>query len=149
MLRARIREICPDPKSATAWAVFSTSSSQEGWPDNHKRAHRLFKLERPESKNEAVSRATGPPLTAKTSSQPLVYTRAGPFILWPLCASAAVNSVAYHMNNDSRQCLALEVDQSMKAEQVVAVMDRLKQEHGRALGAYQSGQRQRIYLQSL
>jgi putative transposase len=33
--------------------------------------------------------------------------------------------------NYSRQCLAIEVNQSIKAEQVVAVMERLKQQNGR------------------
>jgi putative transposase len=35
------------------------------------------------------------------------------------------------VDNFSRQCLAIEVDQGIKGEQVVAVMERLKEEHGR------------------
>ncbi|TPE42444.1 transposase family protein [Pontibacter mangrovi] len=35
------------------------------------------------------------------------------------------------VDNYSRQCLAIEVDQGIKGEQVVAVMERLKQQHGR------------------
>lgn len=35
------------------------------------------------------------------------------------------------MDNYSRQYLAIEVDQVMKGEQMMAVMERLKQEYGR------------------
>lgn len=35
------------------------------------------------------------------------------------------------VDNYSHQCLAIEVDQGIKGEQVVAVMERLKQEHNR------------------
>ena len=34
------------------------------------------------------------------------------------------------MDNYSRQCLAIEVSPTLKAEQVVVVMERLRQEHG-------------------
>lgn len=38
------------------------------------------------------------------------------------------------VDNYSRRCLAIEVDQGIKGEQVVAVMERLKQQHGRVPG---------------
>jgi putative transposase len=112
------------------WRIF-TLLRREGWPDNHKRVHRLYKLEglnlrslRPRRNRAAAHRQQW----GQVSNLHECWSM--DFVADQLFDGRKFRSLTV-VYNYSRRCLAIEVDQGIKGEQVVAVMERLKQELGR------------------
>lgn len=103
---------------------------REGWPDNHKRVHRLYCLEglnlrskRPRRNRVAAHRVERLPLGRLHQSWSMDFVADNLFDGRKIRALAIVD-------NFSRQCLAIHVGQSLKGEDVVAVVQRLHQELG-------------------
>jgi putative transposase len=129
MLRARMRQIAQTRVRYGMWRIY-TLLRREGWPDNHKRVHRLYKLEglnlrslRPRRCRAAAHRLQQQPATSLHASWSM------DFVADQLFNGRRFRSLTL-VDNFSRQCLAIEVDQSIKAEQVVAVVERLKAAYG-------------------
>ena len=103
---------------------------REGWPDNHKRVHRLYCLEglnlrskRPRRNRAAAHRLERLPLRQLHQSWSMDFVADNLFDGRKIRALTIVD-------NFSRQCLAIHVGQSLKGEDVVAVMQRLHQQLG-------------------
>lgn len=129
MLRARMRQIAQTRVRYGMWRNY-TLLRREGWKDNHKRVHRLYKLEglnlrskRPRRNRAAAHRLEQQPATSLHMSWSM------DFVEDQLFNGRKFRSLTL-VDNYSRQCLAIEVDQSIKAEQVVAVVERLKEAYG-------------------
>lgn len=130
VLRARMRQIAQTRVRYGMWRIY-TLLRREGWPDNHKRVHRLYKLEglnlrslRPRRCRTAAHRLEQVPATNLHACWSM------DFVADQLFDGRKFRSLTV-VDNYSRKCLAIEVDQGIKGEQVVAVMERLKQQHGR------------------
>jgi putative transposase len=103
---------------------------REGWPDNHKRVHRLYCLEglnlrskRPRRNRAAAHRLERLPLGRLHQSWSMDFVADNLFDGRKIRALTIVD-------NFSRQCLAIHVGQSLKGEDVVGVMQRLHQQLG-------------------
>ena len=103
---------------------------REGWPDNHKRVHRLYCLEglnlrskRPRRNRAAAHRLERLPLGRLHQSWSMDFVADNLFDGRKIRALTIVD-------NFSRQCLAIHVGQSLEGEDVVAVMQRLHQQLG-------------------
>ncbi|NRT18726.1 putative transposase [Hymenobacter sp. 9A] len=103
---------------------------REGWPDNHKRVHRLYCLEglnlrskRPRRTRAAAHRLERLPLGRLHQSWSMDFVAANLFDGRKIRALTIVD-------NFSRQCLAIHVGQSLKGEDVAAVMQRLHEQLG-------------------
>jgi len=99
---------------------------REGWKVNHKRVHRLYLLEglnlrvkRPRRKRSAMVR--GP----REEALSVNTCWSMDFVSDNLFNGRRFRSLTV-VDNFSRECLAIEVAQNIKGEQVVAVMNRLK-----------------------
>lgn len=103
---------------------------REGWPDNHKRVHRRYCLEglnlrskRPKRNRAAAHRLERLPMGRPHQCWSMDLVADNLFDGRKIRALTIVD-------NFSRQCLAIHVGQSLKGEDVVAVMTRLHQEPG-------------------
>jgi putative transposase len=103
---------------------------REGWPDNHKRVHRLYCLEglnlrskRPRRNRAAAHRLTRLPLGRLHQCWSMDFVADNRF------DGRKIRALTIG-DNYSRQCLAIHVGQSLKGEDVVAVRQRLHQEIG-------------------
>jgi len=103
---------------------------REGWLVNHKRVHRLYKLaglnlraKRPRRRKAAADRLDRPVLTAPTQSWSM------DFVSDALFDGRRFRSLTV-VDNFSRECLAIVVGQSLRGEDVVATLERLRQERG-------------------
>ena len=103
---------------------------REGWPDSHKRVHRLYCLEglslrskRPRRNRAAAHQLELLPLGRLHQSWSM------DFVADNLFAGRKIRALTIG-NNFSRQCLVIHVGQSLKGEDVVAVMQRLHQQLG-------------------
>jgi putative transposase len=100
---------------------------REGWPDNHKRVHRLcclkglnLRSKRPRRNRAAAHRLARLPLGRLHQSWSMDFVADNLFDGRKIRALTLVD-------NFSRQCLAIHVGQSLKGEDVVAVVTRLQQ----------------------
>ena len=129
VLRARIRDIAHTRVRYGMWRIF-TLLRREGWKDNHKRVYRLYKLEglnlrslRPRRNRAAAHRQQW----SQVSNLHECWSM--DFVADQLFDGRKFRSLTV-VDNYSRQCLAIEVDQGIKGDQVVTVMERLKREQG-------------------
>ena len=103
---------------------------REGWPVNHKRVHRLYKLaglnlrsKRPRRRKAAADRLDRPVLTAPTQNWSM------DFVSDALFDGRRLRSLTV-VDNFSRECLAIVVAQSLRGEDVAATLERLRQQYG-------------------
>ena len=103
---------------------------REGWPDNHKRVHRLYYLEglNLRSKRPRRNRAAAYRL-ARLPTGRLHQRWSMDFVADNLFDGRKIRALTI-VDNFSRQCLAIHVGQSHEGEDVVAVMGRLQQALG-------------------
>ena len=125
VLRARMRDIAHTRVRYGMWRIF-TLLRREGWKDNHKRVYRLYKLEglnlrslRPRRNRAAAHHLQQQPACSLHACWSM------DFVADQLFDGRKFRSLTI-VDNYSRQCMAIEVDQGIKGEQVVAVMERLK-----------------------
>jgi putative transposase len=103
---------------------------REGWKVNHKRVHRLYRLEglnlRIQGKKKRIrtlQRPDAPKAMKMNESWSMDFV-----------SDALYNGRRFRaltiVDNFSRECLAIEADQGIRGEQVVAVLEELKQTRG-------------------
>lgn len=104
---------------------------REGWLVNHKKTHRIYCLEglnlrskRPRRHVTAKHRHARPEVTALDQCWSM------DFVADNLFNGRRVRALTI-VDNFSRECLAIEVGQGLRGDDVVAVMDRLKHSLGR------------------
>lgn len=125
VLRKRIREIAETRVRYGCQRIF-TLLRREGWRDNHKRVQRLYRLEglnlrskRPRRNRAAAHRLDRPQLSSIQQCWSMDFVADQLFDgrkIWALTI----------VDNYSRQCVAIHVGQSLKGDDVVAVMNQLK-----------------------
>jgi putative transposase len=103
---------------------------REGWPDNFKRVRRIYReeglnlrLRRPRRNKAAQHRVTHQPLTAPDQCWSMDFVADALFDGRRFRALTLVD-------NYSRECLEIEVGASLKGEDVVRVMERMKLTRG-------------------
>lgn len=103
---------------------------REGWMVNHKRVHRLYRhaglhlrSKRPRRRKAAAHRLERPLLTAPNQSWSMDFVADALFDGRKLRALTVVD-------NFTRESLAIQVDASLKSEDVVAVVDHLRRARG-------------------
>ena len=103
---------------------------RERWIVNHKRVYRLYceeglnlRAKRPKRRVSAVHRERRPPAAAVNES------RSMDFVTDSLFNGRRFRCLTV-VDNYSRECLAIEVGQHIKGEDVVRVMNRIRAEHG-------------------
>lgn len=103
---------------------------REGWKVNHKRVHRLYVLaglnlrsKRPRRRKAAAARLERPVLTAPNQSWSM------DFVSDALFDGRRFRTLTV-VDNFSRECLAIVVGQSLRGEEVVATLDRLRSDRG-------------------
>ena len=128
VLRKRIREIAETRVRYGCQRIF-TLLRREGWRDNHKRVYRLYRLEglnlrskRPRRKRSAAHRLDRPELSSIHQCWSM------DFVADQLFDGRKIRALTV-VDNFSRQCVAIHVGQSLKGEDVVAVMNRLREQY--------------------
>lgn len=129
MLRQRLRELA-QVRIRYGCQRLHTLLRREGWPDNHKRVYRLYCLEglNLRSKRPKRNRAAAHRLERLPTGR-LHQSWSTDFVADNLFDGRKIRALTI-VDNFSRQCLAIHVGQSLKGEDVVAVMQRLQQELG-------------------
>ena len=112
------------------WRVF-TLLRREGFSDNHKRVHRLYKLEglNLRSKRPRRSRA-GAHRSEKPKVEQVNQCWSMDFVSDQLFDGRRFRILTL-VDNYSRKCHATEVGQSLKGIDVVRIMNQIRQEYGR------------------
>ena len=128
VLRKRIREIAQTRVRYGCQRIF-TLLRREGWRDNHKRVHRLYRLEglnlrskRPRRNRTAAHRLDRPELSTIHQCWSM------DFVADQLFDGRKIRALTI-VDNYSRQCVAIHVGQSLKGDDVVGVMHQLKVIH--------------------
>ena len=98
---------------------------REGWPINVKRVHRLYRMD---GLNLRAKRPRRHVMAARGVERPLA-TRPNEIWAMDFVSDALLNGKRFRsltvVDAYTRECLAIHVDQGIKGEQVVDVMDRL------------------------
>jgi putative transposase len=128
-VRQRIREIA-ETRVRYGFARIQILLRREGWRDNHKRTYRIYREEglnlrskRPRRSKTAAHRQQRPEVT-------------GPHQCWSMdfVSDQLFDGRRFRaltlVDNYSRECLEIEVGQSLKGFDVVAVMNRIKELRG-------------------
>ena len=128
-IRHRIREIA-ETRVRYGFERINVLLRREGWKDNHKRTYRIYREEalnlrskRPRRSKTAAHRRERPVLT-------------GPHECWSMdfVSDQLFDGRRFRaltlVDNYSRECLEIEVGQSLKGFDVVEVMERLKYKRG-------------------
>ncbi len=123
-VRARIKEIA-ETRVRYGIARIHVLLRREGWRDNHKRTRRIYLEEglnlrhRRPRRNKAAHRQTHSPLLIPNECWSM------DFVMDALFDGQRFRALTV-VDNYSRECLEIEVGQSLKGEDVVRVMDRLR-----------------------
>ena len=103
---------------------------REGWSVNHKRVYRIYceeglnlRTKKPKRRKSAAQRVQRPPATFVNESWSM------DFVTDSLFNGHRFRSLTI-VDNFSRECLAIEVDQHIKGEDVVRVVERIKAMRG-------------------
>lgn len=128
-LLKRIEEIAATRVRYGFWRIF-VLLRREGWKANHKRVYRLYKQaglnlrrKRPRRRKAAAHRLERPVLTAPNQCWSMDFVADALFDGRRFRALTVVD-------NFTKESLAIEVDQQLKGEDVVAVVERLKHQRG-------------------
>jgi putative transposase len=128
-VRQRIKEIA-ETRVRYGFVRIQILLRREGWRDNHKRTYRIYKEEGLNLRSKRPRRSKA----AAHRQQRLVLT--GPHQCWSMdfVSDELFNGRRFRaltlVDNYSRECLEIEVGQSLKGGDVVAVMERLKDVRG-------------------
>lgn len=124
----RMREIAEVRVRYGMWRIY-TLLRREGWKDNHKRVHRLYKL-------EGLNLRSKRPKRNRSSAHRLDREQAcGLHECWSMdfVADQLFNGHKFRcltvVDNYSRKCMAIFVNQGIKGDHVVAVMESLRIEN--------------------
>ena len=145
-IRARIKEIA-ETRVRYGFERIHVLLRREGWRDNHKRTYRIYKEEglnlrskRPRRNKAAAHREKHPLLTSANECWSMDFVADALFDGRRFRALTIVD-------NYSRECLEIEVGQSLKGEDARPCDGTHKTHQRRHSRKNQSGQRQRIYLE--
>ena len=129
VIRSRMREIAMVRVRYGFWRIF-TLLRREGWNDNHKRVHRLYCLEELNlrTKRNRRSRA-GAHRMERPDLSTVNKCWSMDFVADQLFDGKKFRALTI-VDNYSRKCHAIEVGQSLKATDVVNVMNRISAEAG-------------------
>ena len=128
-LRARITEIAQARVRYGHWRIYSLFR-REGWQDNHKRVYRIYK-------EEGLNLRSKKPRRNRSAATRL--DRVNPNELYQCCSMDFVSDALFDgrkfraltlVDNYSRECLAIQVGQSLTGTDVVDVLQRLKHYRG-------------------
>lgn len=129
-LRLRIKEIAAI-RVRYGYQRIYVLLRREGWQINHKRVHRLYKLEglnlrqkKPKRRVSAAARVLSPAVTAKDECWSM------DFVADQLFNGRRIRALTI-VDNYSRECLNIAVAHSLKGEDVVAVMCYIRDHLGR------------------
>jgi putative transposase len=124
-VRQRIKEIAA-VRVRYGMARIHVLLRREGWQDNHKRVRRIYceeglnlRTKRPRRNKAAAHRTESLPLTAANECWSM------DFVMDALFDGRRFRALTL-VDNYSRECLEIEVGQSLKGEDVVRVMERMK-----------------------
>ncbi len=128
-VRARIKEIA-ETRVRYGIARIHVLLRREGWTDNHKRTRRIYLEEglnlrhrRPRRNKAAAHRQENPALTSPNQCWSM------DFVADTLFDGRRFRALTI-VDNYSRECLEIEVGQSLKGDDVVRVMERIKLTRG-------------------
>ncbi len=128
-LRQRIKEIAETRVRYGMWRVY-TLLRREGWADNHKRVHRVYKEEglnlrskRPRRSKSAAHRLERPLFNSLHECWSM------DFVSDALFDGRRIRALTL-VDNYSRRCMAIHVGQSLKGTDVVAVLEQLRIREG-------------------
>ena len=128
-VRMRVKEIA-SVRFRYGFERICTLLKREGWKDNHKRIYRIYKEEglnlrskRPRRSKSAAHRLDRPELTAQYQCCSM------DFVADQLFDGRKFRALTL-VDNYSRECVAIQVGQSLKGTDVVAVLERLKTKNG-------------------
>lgn len=128
-LLARIKEIAAS-RVHYGYRRVHVMLQREGWRDNHKRVYRLYRAEVCRCGISAPSATSRRGYASpRASSRP--STKSGAWTLYPTRYSTA--GACAHLtvvDNYTRECLAIEVGQSLKGEDVVRVLNAVVAQRG-------------------
>lgn len=129
VLSLRIREIAM-ARAHYGYRRIHVLLRREGWRDNHKRVYRLYKeaglsLRRKQPWRNKSARSRQP----CSSAQKMNEIWSMDFVSDALFDGRRIRALTV-IDNHSRQCLSIEIGQSLKGEDVVSVMQRLSMIHG-------------------
>lgn len=129
-VRQRIKEIAAT-RVRYGMARIHVLLRREGWKDNHKRIRRIYREEGLNLRLRRPRRAKA----ARHRNEPLRLTAPNQCWSMDFVSDALFDGRRFRaltlVDNFSRECLAIEVGQFLKAEDVVRVMERLKFLKGR------------------
>lgn len=127
VIRKRMQEIAQVRVRNGFWRIF-VLLRREGWRDNHKRVYRLYKLEglnlrskRPRRSKAAAHRLERPKLSTNHECWSM------DFVADQLFDGRKFRCLTV-VDNYSRQCPGILVGQSLKGEDVVAALERIRQD---------------------
>jgi len=130
-LRRRIREIA-EARVRYGYQRIHVLLQREGWPVNHKRVYRIYceeglnlRRKRPKRRVSAAHRLTRPQVDRADQCWSMDFVADNLFNGRRIRALTVVD-------NFSRECLAIQVDHSIKGEQVVSTMEALRLFAGRS-----------------
>ena len=127
-LRRRLRELAAQ-RPRFGYRRLAALLRREGWSVNHKRVHRLYRLERLSLRRKArkrLRRETPPLVVAERVNQRWSMD----FIHDSTAAKRPFRAFAL-VDDYTRECLAIEVDTSLTGERVKRVLDRVIADRGR------------------
>lgn len=129
MLTLRIKEIAEVRLRYGMWRIF-TLLRREGWKVNHKRVHRLYKLENLNlrSKRPRRNRAVSHRLDREQASS-LHECWSMDFVADQLFDARKFRTLTI-VDNYSRKCMGVYVDQGIKGTQVIKVLESLRYDTG-------------------
>lgn len=121
---------------------------REGWLVNHKKTHRIYCLEGLNLRSKRPRRH----VTAKHRRIRPVVTDVGQcrgmdFVADNLFNGRRIRALTV-VDNFSRECVAIEVGQKLRGDDMVAVMERIRKTQQLCTTAATDGQRQRIHLEN-
>jgi len=127
--RARIREIAETRIRFGVWRIH-TLMRREGWPINHKKTHRIYceeglnlRRRRPRRRVAAAHRMERPELSTINECWSM------DFVADSLFNGNRIRALTV-VDNFSRECLAITVDQTLRGADVVATMEHIKSIRG-------------------
>lgn len=127
-LRARIKELA-DQRKRWGYRMIHTVLRREGWPVNRKRVQRLYREEglavrrRGKKRRSQMPRPVRPPLSGRNERWSMDF-------MSDTLSSGRRFRCLTMIDEFSRECLAIQVAQSIPALGVIAVLERLREERG-------------------
>jgi len=125
-VRARINEIANTKVRYGMWRIY-TLLRREGWKDNHKRVHRIYK--------EGLNIRSKRPIRSKAGAHRLErLSTVDLYQCWSMdfVSDALFNGKKFRcltiVDNYSRECLAIMVGQSLRGVHVVSALEAIKHE---------------------